>query len=726
MMKGGHGLPFFMLFPQLTAWPDRLAASQAVQQKTASLNAAAIRIRCGDFSYAETALLTLLDQEPLAALRLLTHLRLLQGQYAAAEHLLARLPAPLNLFDRYLQAQLWLQTGRHQMLLKVPASFWLGEDDEPLLALAHAALALNCGECDLGAALLARPALQDCPEQLRLKARVLKGQGQTSAALQLLREAALRAPQLLGLQQHLIDELVVANRYPEALAELRRVLHVCGEHVSLLAQVATLKLLQRQPGLARRAALLHRLKSKGVSDQQSITNQLITYEQTGHSDWLAYLNASLLGEQADPNLLANLVMQLASVESSKAKVIAGRFCDLMDRRNHQIGITTMPNTFRGPALCDRVLRVVWLSGDICDHPVGRFLLGFFQASQDCLRHRHTIVSWSESERNPFHGYFQQINGVEFVNVEGVPAGMLVEKIRAFKADIVVDLAGWTAKNFGNGLLARLAPVQVNYLGYFASTGNPSIDVWLGDHQLFPEPMREWHSESILRLPRCFIAWQPPAHLPEAQVPVPSAPMGPVRFGSFNHNRKFSDCTLTLWGQMLSLIPGARLVLKATASGDEATLELLTRRMQRCGLDQQRVIWLPLVADSRDHLMQYGHIDVALDCLPNGGCTTTCEALWMGVPVITLSGNTYVSRMSTAVLHGAGLGDWCAASEAEYLALAVRQARRVDQLRTQRLQWRQQLQRSPLGDAADLMRHLEHAFSLMVAQHASTHEPAQRG
>ncbi len=157
------------------------------------------------------------------------------------------------------------------------------------------------------------------------------------------------------------------------------------------------------------------------------------------------------------------------------------------------------------------------------------------------------------------------------------------------------------------------------------------------------------------------------------------------------------------------------MLKATAAGDEATLALLQRRMLRCGLDPQRVIWLPLVGPSQEHLLQYGQIDVALDCLPNGGCTTTCEALWMGVPVITLTGNTYVSRMSTAVLHGAGMPEWCATSEAHYCQIAVAQAVRLEQLRRERVTWRQRLQASPLGDAADLMHHLEQAFSFLVSR-----------
>ena len=208
-------------------------------------------------------------------------------------------------------------------------------------------------------------------------------------------------------------------------------------------------------------------------------------------------------------------------------------------------------------------------------------------------------------------------------------------------------------------------------------------------------------------------------MPEATADVTSAPSGPIRFGSFNHNRKLSDQTLRLWGQILESVPESTLVLKANASSDLATQQLLRRRMHRVGLNPERITWIPLTAGHTEHLQQYQHVDIALDPLPNGGCTTTCEALWMGVPVITSAGSSYVSRMSTAVLEGCGLDDWVAADERSYKQLAVEQAAKVHQLRSNRGQWRQQIQSSPLGDAADLMCHLEHAFTAMVQARISS-------
>ena len=304
---------------------------------------------------------------------------------------------------------------------------------------------------------------------------------------------------------------------------------------------------------------------------------------------------------------------------------------------------------------------------------------------------------------------QELAGGRYHELAALSTNQRLDHIRSLQLDVAVDLAGWSSDNNGFLFASGIAPVQVNYLGYFASTGLPAMNVWLGDAALFPNPMQEWHSESIVRLPRPFLAWQPDQSLPEGRVPVPPPPFGPVTFGCFNHVRKLSGATLGLWGQLLRSIPGGRLALKAYTSDDPAVVALLQRRMRRCGLDPEAVIWLPTCPNPEDHLRQYGLVDIALDPFPNGGCTTTCEALWMGVPVISLCGNHYVSRMATAVLQGANLGEWVAHSEEEYLQIGIHAAKRLDAIRAGRQQLRAHLQASPLGDAGDLSRQLWRCF-----------------
>ena len=171
-------------------------------------------------------------------------------------------------------------------------------------------------------------------------------------------------------------------------------------------------------------------------------------------------------------------------------------------------------------------------------------------------------------------------------------------------------------------------------------------------------------------------------MPEANVDVVDAVSlrGGIRFGSFNANRKMSDALLATWAHLLSELKDASLVLKASNKDDTRTMELLRRRMVRQGLDPERIIWLPRTNTPEEHLRQYASIDIALDTFPNGGCTTTCEALWMGVPVVTLTGDNYVGRMSTAVLNGADMNSWCATSTHEYVQLCVNQVDSLSSLR----------------------------------------------
>ena len=224
-----------------------------------------------------------------------------------------------------------------------------------------------------------------------------------------------------------------------------------------------------------------------------------------------------------------------------------------------------------------------------------------------------------------------------------------------------------------GFYSQISPVQISYLGYFASTGLASMNYWLGDTELFSGPLNQDTQSPLLRLERCFIGWNPPAALPESAMDVPEISFNiksPVRFGSFNHHRKFSDETLSTWATLLKSIPDSRLVLKELHKLDTSSSYLFAKRMTRAGINLGQIIWIPRANSISDHLNQYSQFDIALDPFPNGGCTTTCEALWMGVPVVTYTGFTYVSRMSTAVLAGSNNHFCCASSIQQYIDICV--------------------------------------------------------
>ena len=480
-----------------------------------------------------------------------------------------------------------------------------------------------------------------------------------------------------------------------------------GEHPDFLSSITAIKLHQRQPGLGQRSSLLSMVwRSLGLAEVD-ISNQFSCYEMNGLVDWLEYVLPSAIRSPLEQQtIFSNRTMQLASISSNQYKNHVQLYASKL-RSSAMNALYKNSSNLKQSIEDASHLKIAWIIGDLAPHPVSRFVYQFFAGSQShTFVHDHILVNTFDYGKDSCQEWFEHLRNISIVDVSAYQAEKRVSAIRALDADIAIDLSGWTSEHFLAGFMARIAPIQVNYLGYFASSGLDEMDYWLGDHHLFPTPMNEWSSEKIVRLNRPFLAWKPASPLPEAEVSVSEAPIGPIRFGSFNHNRKMSDQTIALWGRILNAIPDSILVLKANASEDLHTQRILRNRMITHGLDPDRVEWLPLTRGPLEHLQQYSKLDVALDPYPNGGCTTTCEALWMGVPVITLKGSHYASRMSTAVLAGAQLDNWIADSADNYIEKAIEAAQHLSSLRQSRCTLRQHLQDSPLGDPVGLMHAIE--------------------
>jgi len=716
------------LVEALYAWPDQLPTAQP---GLFCLEQGAALIRLQQLEVVEPQILAALAasipehaERPLV--ELLAFLRLQQSQSQAAASLLAAYPisGPSTPWQRALQTLLWLELGDLGPIREIVASptWWIGEEQCTGLAVSRLACLLQSGEWAKAEQALDSYPRPLCLEMVRFKSRLLAQRGNYQQASDLLVQAADRFPQHLGVHAEAASMLIEARSREGTIPFLRRALQRHGEHPRLLESVVRIKLLQREPALARRSQLQLTAAASVSAIPINPAALAVTYEQTGCAAWSPFLHASVHQQPVQISAIQhNLCLNLASLAIPQAAThVRQQVQRLMAAPEYASFATAGPSPCRADV--SRVgtpLRVAWLTGDLAQHPVSRFLLGFLAGGCNTFSHEHHLVDLRDHLSESIAEQFDSIPGLQRLDVGAFSPRRKLAAIRELQPQIAIDLSGWTDGNFVTGFMARMAPVQINYLGYFASTGIPAMDYWLGDHQLFPDPMQERHCEEVVRLSRCFIAWQPPDSLPEANVAVMEAPRaGGIRFGSFNHNRKLSDATLRLWGRILQALPSASLVLKANHAGDQATQVLLRRRMLRQVLDPERVIWLPITATPEEHLAQYAQMDVALDCFPNGGCTTTCEALWMGVPVITLTGHAYVSRMATAVLHGAGASELCATSEQHYLELALSQADRLQWLRQHRDHWRQQILRNPLGDAADLMRHLETCFAQLYRTTAS--------
>lgn len=713
------------LFRILQSWPEELVN---LAPKSHLLESAK-RIRLGNYRQAELSLLQV-DSDDGPCVDAASFLRLLFFLYNADQAgfvLQFRQTLWLDqesIYSRIARSQYCLIVGDLSSLSDNQFN-WEEPVDCQFLANTRIALAFAQGNLDLASQLLPCDSSKDTVERVLLRTHLYSAIGEFEQAIAALELAVGRAPSFLPLRIRLVDVLFESRHQTKAIPALTSALHQFSEHPLLYSSVSLAKLHSREPALALRAKLCERLRTLNhfYCESPRDANLLSAYDHLGRCDWLSSLSGQLIDVKISQlDLHANLMMQLSSVEDPnyelKARTVLSAFTRGEQFQRHLMAepLPLKPSSL--PSSHGEPMKIVWLSGDIANHPVCRFLLGILAGGSSNPLHQHVVVSL-QPPRSEFKSLFERL-GIQLIDVSVFSAEAKTAAIRKLSAHMAVDLSGWTGGHHATALMARVAPVQVNYLGYHASTGIPQVDYWLGDAALFPEPMQEWHSEKIWRLPRPFIAWNPPSCLVEASVPVTPPPEAEgIRFGCFNHFRKVSDACLSTWAQLLAALPESRLVLKGTTGFDKASSELTRRRLIRQGLDPDRIDWLPLTSTPAEHLQQYSKMDIALDCFPNTGCTTTCEALWMGVPVITLAGRGYVSRMSTAVLKAVGLDDWIANSQQHYIEIAVSKARKLDELRSHRSSWRQRVQSSALGDSVGLFNALEQAFSDMAIELKNT-------
>ncbi len=270
-----------------------------------------------------------------------------------------------------------------------------------------------------------------------------------------------------------------------------------------------------------------------------------------------------------------------------------------------------------------------------------------------------------------------------------------ERIREDGIDILIDLAGHSANNRLPLFTRRPAPVQVTYLGYPNTTGLRAMDARIVDAVTDGPESDRFASEKLVRLPGCFLCYEPGSY--PAIVPPPVLRNGCVTFGSFNNFAKISPPVVAAWAAILRRVPGARLLLKHDLSGDPGTCRRLREAFAEAGVDPDRIGFLERAPDLETHLACYGEVDIALDPWPYNGTTTTCEALWMGVPVVTLIGDRHASRVGGTLLTHVGFDAGIAEDLEDYVATAVSLAENADLLEGLRGFFRVETAVSPLCD-----------------------------
>ena len=350
------------------------------------------------------------------------------------------------------------------------------------------------------------------------------------------------------------------------------------------------------------------------------------------------------------------------------------------------------------------IRVGYLSADFKRHSVAYFLEPII------FRHDKKIFEiycYSDTKRiDNITARFRSLSD-KWVDISSMNNIDIIKLIEKDSIDILVDLGGHTGRRL-DVFAAKPARVQVTYLGYPATTGLDSIDYRIGDTYTDPEGYEQYYTEKLYRIADSFLCFSPPEEAPPL-APSPFRRNGYITFGSFNAIQKISEETLAAWCQILIKVPNSRLFLKNHSMADDGVRQRLMERFTKYGIPEHRIDLRPYQAQLASHLAVYSEIDIALDTFPYNGTTTTFEALWMGVPTITLAGRAHLSRVGLSIMNNLGLASFVAMTSDEYVKKAVTLASDtflVDQLH-QKL--RDLLANSILCDSVSFTKKLERFY-----------------
>jgi predicted O-linked N-acetylglucosamine transferase (SPINDLY family) len=523
----------------------------------------------------------------------------------------------------------------------------------------------------------------------------LAGSGKLDEAIAAYREAIRLKPDFFEAWTNLGIPLYHVNRFEEALAVQDSALRLrpddSGAHGN---RGNALFALGRLDAAARAYRTALALDPSQVEAATSLGN--LWKEQGRHDQALTLYRLARHAAPWHEAAGSNLILGLHYAEDvSQAEI-------LVEARDYARRFQPPPMAplFARPADPFRRLRIGYVSGDLRRHPVGYFLSPVL-TSHD--RAGFEIVCYSahpivDDMTRHLHGLSDH-----WRNLTGLSDEAAARQIATDQIDILVDLSGHTAFNRLPVFARRPAPVQASWLGFWGTTGLAAIDAILSDDNSIAAGEDCFYSETVIRLPQGRFCYAPPDYAPE-----PVLPSGPLTFGSFNNLSKVGPAVRSLWAEILLEVPGSRLVLKWSSLADPALRAALTADFAGAGVDPGR---LDLRGPSahRAMLAEYGDIDIALDPFPFGGGLTSCEALWMGVPVVTMPGANPASRQTAGFLSAIGHREWVAASPDDYRRIARELAANRAGLAELRHGLRPAMAASPLCDGPGFTRVLEQAY-----------------
>ncbi len=557
----------------------------------------------------------------------------------------------------------------------------------------------------------------DCAEAENMLGMVLQSQGRPAEAEAAYRRALAIDPDQVDALVHLAMFLNDWNRREEAEVFARQALRLSPDNATAANTLGNI--LQMTVRMSEAAEAYRKAIAVSPQFPEAHTNLGSALQAVGRLEEaiISYRRAVELRPNfagAHSNLLACLQNMVGVTQES----LLAEHVKWDELHTASLRSTWRPHTnVRDP---HRRLRVGFVSADLGRHPVGFFTVGLFES----LDHSR-VETYCYSDRVGPDEITQRIKAANDVwrDTRGMSDAAVADQIRADRIDILFDLGAHTALRFP--MFGRKpAPIQISWIGYVGTTGVAAVDYVLGDRYQIQDGDERYYRERALRMPDGYVAYTPPAYAP-AVSPLPALSRGYVTFASFNRLAKINAEVVTAWSEILNRVPDSRLVMQFRGLEDSPTKEDYWQQFATHGIDRSRVELLGGVSHT-DMLARYGDVDIALDSFPYSGGLITCEALWMGVPVVTFPGVTFAGRHALSHLTNAGFPELVAANRDAYVDLAVRLANDVPGLAALRARIRPQMAASPLCDnrrfAANFVRLMEEVWQRWLTEGSTVSAP----
>ena len=533
-------------------------------------------------------------------------------------------------------------------------------------------------------------------------AAILRKLGRLEEAEAAARAALRLEPEHVGALNNLGNILRDAGRYDESVTHLRSAVRLAPHFADAwinLAWVLALAGHARQAEDAARQAIA--CDAGNADGHNNLGLALMRQGRLAEAEAALRQALALRPDNSLPH--SNILFCLNYRPNASAHDIFAEYRN-WDRCHAQPLMPPQPG-FELDASPERRLRVGYVSPDFRQHAVALFAEPLLAAHDRSVVEIHcyaevpapdAVTARLRDLADHWHG------------TVGLSDAELAEQIRRDRIDVLVDLAGHTA---GNRLLVfarKPAPIQVEWLvGHGYTSGLSAMDVFLADAELAPSGADDLFSERLIRLSRIPLAYAPPADMPEV-APLPAAAAGHLTFGYFGRTVRLNDGVLEAWARILHTIPNARLMLNSAPFAEAAGRDQMSGRFAQLGIAADRLDLVHTTPQQRTWAA-YAQIDIALDPFPHNAGTTTIEALWQGVPVLSLAGRSSVGRFGAAILHAIGLDDWVVHDVDAYVDRAVAAAADIDGLARLRARLRPRFAASPLGDAVGLAREIEATY-----------------